>query len=114
MSKSRRTHGHISLSHLRLPQPGGPGSRIYFLSGTGWPRRRDDVEDAHSELWLVLLALSYEEQQNALKWATAVCSTILFQITMHNHLIQYQLISAVNTVSLNNSEPTLVWLLTFT
>jgi hypothetical protein len=25
-SKSRRTHDHISLSHLRLPQPGGPGS----------------------------------------------------------------------------------------
>jgi hypothetical protein len=28
--KSRRTHGHILLSHLRLPQPGGPGSRIYI------------------------------------------------------------------------------------
>jgi hypothetical protein len=28
-SKSRRTRGHILLSHLRLPQPGGPG--------TGWP-----------------------------------------------------------------------------
>jgi hypothetical protein len=24
-SKFRRTHGHILLSHLRLPQPGGPG-----------------------------------------------------------------------------------------
>jgi hypothetical protein len=29
-SKSRRTHGHILLPHLRLPQPGGPGSRIYI------------------------------------------------------------------------------------
>jgi hypothetical protein len=29
-SKFRRTHGHILLSHLRLPQPGGPGSRIYI------------------------------------------------------------------------------------
>jgi hypothetical protein len=29
-SKSHRTHGHILLSHLRLPQPGGPGSRIYI------------------------------------------------------------------------------------
>jgi hypothetical protein len=29
-SKSRRTHGHILLSHLRLPQPGGPGLRIYI------------------------------------------------------------------------------------
>jgi hypothetical protein len=29
-SKSRRTHGHILLSHLRLPQLGGPGSRIYI------------------------------------------------------------------------------------
>jgi hypothetical protein len=28
-SKSRRTHGHILLSHLRLPQPIGPGFRIY-------------------------------------------------------------------------------------
>jgi hypothetical protein len=27
-SKSRRTHGHILLSHLRLRQPGGPGPRI--------------------------------------------------------------------------------------
>jgi hypothetical protein len=29
-SKSCRTHGHILLSHLRLPQPGGPGPRIYI------------------------------------------------------------------------------------
>jgi hypothetical protein len=29
-SKSRRTHGHILLSHLRLPKPGGPGPRIYI------------------------------------------------------------------------------------
>jgi hypothetical protein len=44
--KSRRTHGHILLSHMRLPQPGGPGSRIYIPqeqggpvipSGTGFP-----------------------------------------------------------------------------
>jgi hypothetical protein len=33
-SKSRRTHGHILLSHLRLPQPGGPGP--VFIS----PRNR--------------------------------------------------------------------------
>jgi hypothetical protein len=36
-SKSRRTHGHILLFHLRLPQPGGPGSRIYIPPETGWP-----------------------------------------------------------------------------
>jgi hypothetical protein len=45
-SKSRRTHGHILLSHLRLPEPGGPGPRIYIPqeqggpaipSGTGFP-----------------------------------------------------------------------------
>jgi hypothetical protein len=29
-SKSRRTHDNILLSHLRLPQPGEPGSRIYI------------------------------------------------------------------------------------
>jgi hypothetical protein len=39
-------HGHILLPHLRLPQPGGPGSRIYIPQeqggsvippGTGFP-----------------------------------------------------------------------------
>jgi hypothetical protein len=35
-SMSRRTHDHILLSHTRLPQPGGPGSRIYIPPGTGW------------------------------------------------------------------------------
>jgi hypothetical protein len=29
-SMSCRTHGHILLSHLRLPEPGGPGPRIYI------------------------------------------------------------------------------------
>jgi hypothetical protein len=32
-SKSRRTHGHILRSHLRLTQPGGPGPRIYIPQG---------------------------------------------------------------------------------
>jgi hypothetical protein len=36
-SKSRRTHGHILLSHLRLPQPGGPGSRTYIPQEQGGP-----------------------------------------------------------------------------
>jgi hypothetical protein len=36
-SKSRRTHGHILLSHLRLPKPGGPGSRIYIPQELGGP-----------------------------------------------------------------------------
>jgi hypothetical protein len=44
--ESRRTRNHTLLSHLRLPEPGGPGSRIYILqeqdgpdvpSGTGFP-----------------------------------------------------------------------------
>jgi hypothetical protein len=35
--KSRRTHGYILLSHLRLAQPGGPGSRIYILQEQGGP-----------------------------------------------------------------------------
>jgi hypothetical protein len=47
--KSHRNHGHISLSHLRLPQPGGPSPRIYIpqeqggpviTPGTGFPFRR--------------------------------------------------------------------------
>jgi hypothetical protein len=34
---SRRTHGQILLSHLRLPQPGGPGPRIYIPQEQGGP-----------------------------------------------------------------------------
>jgi hypothetical protein len=37
MSKFRRTHGHILLSHLRLSQPGGPGPRIYIPQEQGGP-----------------------------------------------------------------------------
>jgi hypothetical protein len=33
----RRTHNHISLPHLRLPQPGGPGPHIYNLQEQGGP-----------------------------------------------------------------------------
>jgi hypothetical protein len=36
-SKSHRTHSHILLSHLRLPQLGGPGSRIYIPQEQGGP-----------------------------------------------------------------------------
>jgi hypothetical protein len=36
-SKSRGTHDHILLSHLSLPQPGGPGPRTYTTPRTGWP-----------------------------------------------------------------------------
>jgi hypothetical protein len=36
-SKSRRTHDHILLSHLRLPQPGGPGPCIYVPQEQGGP-----------------------------------------------------------------------------
>jgi hypothetical protein len=48
-SKSSRIQDHILLSHLRHPQPGGPGSCIYIPqeqgdpvipSGTGFPFRR--------------------------------------------------------------------------
>jgi hypothetical protein len=35
--ESRRTRNHALLSHLRLPQPGGPGSCLYIPPGTGWP-----------------------------------------------------------------------------
>jgi hypothetical protein len=36
-SKSCRTHGHILLSHLILPQPGEPGPRIYIPQEQGGP-----------------------------------------------------------------------------
>jgi hypothetical protein len=34
-SKSHRTHDHILLPHLRLPQPGGPGPRVY-IQNVSW------------------------------------------------------------------------------
>jgi hypothetical protein len=36
-SKFRRTHGHILVSHLRLPQLGWPGPRIYIPQEQGGP-----------------------------------------------------------------------------
>jgi hypothetical protein len=36
-SKSRRTHDHILLSHLRLTQPGGPDPCIYIPQEQGGP-----------------------------------------------------------------------------
>jgi hypothetical protein len=36
-AKSRRIHDHILLSHLRLPQPGGPGPHIYIPQEQGGP-----------------------------------------------------------------------------
>jgi hypothetical protein len=35
--ESRRTRNHTLLSHLRLPQPGGPGSHIYIPQEQGGP-----------------------------------------------------------------------------
>jgi hypothetical protein len=35
--ESRRTRNHTLLSYLRLPQPGGPGSRTYILQVQGGP-----------------------------------------------------------------------------
>jgi hypothetical protein len=36
-SESRRIRNHTLLSHLRLPQPGRPGSRIYIPQEQGGP-----------------------------------------------------------------------------
>jgi hypothetical protein len=36
-SESCRTRNHTLLSHPRLPQPGGPGSRIYITQKQGGP-----------------------------------------------------------------------------
>jgi hypothetical protein len=36
-ARSRRTHDHILLSHLRLPEPGGPGPCIYISQEQGGP-----------------------------------------------------------------------------
>jgi hypothetical protein len=35
--ESHRTHNHTLLFHLRLPQPGGPGPRIYIPQEQGGP-----------------------------------------------------------------------------
>jgi hypothetical protein len=37
MAESRRTLKHTLLSHLRLPQPGGPGPRIHMSQELGGP-----------------------------------------------------------------------------
>jgi hypothetical protein len=37
LSESLRTHNHTLLSHLRLPQPRGPGSHIYIPQEQGGP-----------------------------------------------------------------------------
>jgi hypothetical protein len=37
-SESLRTRNHTLLSHLRFPQPGGPGSRIYIPVSGGYTR----------------------------------------------------------------------------
>jgi hypothetical protein len=37
LSESRRIRNHTLLSHLRLPKPGGPGSRIYIPLEHGGP-----------------------------------------------------------------------------
>jgi hypothetical protein len=39
-SESLRTHNHTLLSHLGLPQPGGPGTRIYIPQEQGGPDLR--------------------------------------------------------------------------
>jgi hypothetical protein len=36
-SESHRTPNHTLQSHLRLPRPGGPGSRIYIPQEQGGP-----------------------------------------------------------------------------
>jgi hypothetical protein len=46
-SESRRTRNHILLSHLRLPQPGGPGSRIYIPQEPGGPVTLPGTEFSH-------------------------------------------------------------------
>jgi hypothetical protein len=57
-SKSRRTHGHILHSHLRLPQPGGPDSRIYT------PRNR--VAQLYPRAVGSFFVASYDSQR--LRW----------------------------------------------
>jgi hypothetical protein len=56
--KSRRTHGHILLSHLWLTQPGGPGSRIYIPQEQGG--------QLHPRELCSLFVASYDSQ--GLRW----------------------------------------------
>jgi hypothetical protein len=37
LSQNDRTHNHTLLSHLRVPQPAGSGSRIYIPQEPGGP-----------------------------------------------------------------------------
>jgi hypothetical protein len=53
-SKSRRTQGHTLLSHLRLPKPGRPGSRIYI------PRNRvAQLYPRALNIWIRLIIRTY-------------------------------------------------------
>jgi hypothetical protein len=52
-SESRIIHNHTLLSHLRFPQPGGPGSRIYILQEQGGPVTPPGTGfSLHCLLWL--------------------------------------------------------------
>jgi hypothetical protein len=47
-SESLGTRNHTLLSHLRLPQPGGPGFRIYIPQEQGGPVIPPDTRLFHS------------------------------------------------------------------
>jgi hypothetical protein len=80
-SKSRRTYGHILLSHLRLHQPGGPGPHIYIPQeqggpvippGTGFPSCRLQLF-ASSRVTGNTLRLRYRAQPVNAVWGNSHC-----------------------------------------
>jgi hypothetical protein len=54
-SESRRTRNHTSLPHLRLTQPGGPGSRIYIPQEHGGPVMPPDTGHLTMCYWTHIL-----------------------------------------------------------
>jgi hypothetical protein len=77
-SKSRWTHGHILLSHLRVPQPGGPDPRIYIPQEQGGP----DITPGH---WVPFLSplttrrAAVEVRLVCSRYSTSRCSWVSYR-----------------------------------
>jgi hypothetical protein len=76
-SESSTTHNHTLLSHLRLSQPGGPGSHTLQLAGLGWRysnpppiwRARSPYTYPSGTRWYSPMSKSHYDQQSiSMSW----------------------------------------------
>jgi hypothetical protein len=101
--KSRRTHDHILLSHMRLPQTGVPGPRIYIP-----PPPRNRVDQLHPLALGSLFVASYDSQSygggiltclhtglirrlkfTLLRWANKFLGICVIWVELRGPLIKY-------------------------